>query len=110
MEDHINLQNPKTSKIFGVIKTGANRTDQNVIKAMQGQGYNEHEIQRETGVNHVVIRSFMKKNNEDFMPTDAPITEENRHYIERIADLENKLVAADPVDPELTDPELTDPE
>lgn len=99
VDEHLNLQKPKSSKIFGVLKTGANNSDQVLIKALQQNGYNEHEIQSESGVHYSVVRSFMAHNDEDFEETDAPITPETAHLHDRIAELEEKLAETE-ADPE----------
>jgi len=90
-EEHLNLQKPKSSKIYGVIKMGANNTDQVLIKSLQSQGYNEHEIQSESGVHHSIVRTFMALNDPDFKPTDAPVTAETKHLHDKIAELEAKV-------------------
>jgi len=107
MDDHINLQQPKASKIFGVIKTGANKTDQNLIKALQQQGYNEHEIQHKSGVHYTVVRTFMKFNDPSFVETEAPITPETQHLHDKIAALEAQISAAEE---EAETPEEAEPE
>ncbi len=97
-ENQLNLQKRKTSKIFGITKMGANQTDQNVIKRMQLQGYNEFEIQSEAGVHFSVVRSFMAHfakqpgyTGPDYVETNAPITPETQHLHDKIAELEAKL-------------------
>jgi len=90
-KEHVNLQKPKTSKIFGVVKMGANNTDQIVIKTLQQQGYDEHEIQREAGIHFSVVRSFMKHYDPEFKPSDKPRTPETAHLHDRIAELEAQL-------------------
>lgn len=88
MEKQLNLQTYKTSKIFGIVKTGANKTDINVIRGLQQQGYNEHEIQSSSGVSYVVVRTFMKLNDPKFEITELPPTPETQHLHDRIAELE----------------------
>lgn len=92
--DHLNLQ-AKTNKIYGVIKQGANKSDQNVIKALQKQGYDEHEIQSESGVHFQVVRTFMKHNNPDFEETQAAATPDTQHLHDRIAELEGIVKQSD---------------
>lgn len=87
-EKHINLQKPKSNKIYGQIKMGANNSDKVLIKALQKEGYNEHEIQSEAGVHYTVIRAFMKDNNSDFEETEAAPTVDTKHLHDRIAELE----------------------
>lgn len=106
-ENQLNLQKPKTSKIFGVIKMGANNTDQNVIKRLQLMGYNEFEIQSEAGVHFTVVRSFMKHFSEqkgytgpEFVESNAPVTAETQHLHDKIAELEAKLNGEEDIPPE----------
>ncbi len=91
MSDYINQQLPGSTKIFGVMKEGANRNDQNAIKKYQQAGYNEHEISRELGVSFTVVRSFMSSNDKTFEETEAPVTAETKHLHDRIAELEAKI-------------------
>jgi len=91
MAEHMNQMPAKTGKIYGFIKMGANTTDKRAIAQLQKQGYNEHEIQDATGVHYSVVRSFMKANDPDFEPTEAPVTPDTKHLHDRIAELEAKL-------------------
>ncbi len=95
IKDHINLQEPKSNKIYGVIKMGANNSDRVLIKALQTEGYNEHEIQSKAGVHHVVIRTFMKVNDANFEETEADPTPDTKHLYDRIAELEAINKSAD---------------
>jgi len=90
MSEHLNLQPVKTSKIFGVLKMGANNTDKQVIRQLQLQGYNEHEIQHQAGVHYLCVRSFMQLNDPNYKETQAPITPETQHLHDRIAELEKE--------------------
>ncbi len=94
-DNHINLQAPKTNKIYGVIKQGANKSDQNVIRALQKQGYNEHEIQSEAGVHFSVVRTFMLHNNPDFEISEASPNPDTQHLHDRIAELEGIVKDSD---------------
>ena len=100
-EEHLNLQEPKTSKIFGVTKMGANSTDVGVIKKFQQMGYNEHEIQRKSGVHFTVVRTFMVDNDPGFIPSEAPVTAETQHLHDRIAELEAKIAGDEVPDEDL---------
>ena len=91
MSDHINQQIPGSTKVFGVMKEGANRTDQNAIRAYQKAGYNEHEIARELGICFSVVRSFMRHFDKEFKETEAPVTTETKHLHDRIAELEARV-------------------
>ncbi len=95
MSEHVNLQPKKSSKIFGVIKTGANNTDKVLIRDLAAQGYNEHEIQQRSGVHFKVIRSFMAQQLPEFKATEAPPTADTQHLHDRIAELEAKNSRAD---------------
>lgn len=88
--EHLNLQPVKTSKIFGVLKMGANNTDQKVIRMMQLQGYDEFEIQSRAGVHYLTVRSFMQAYNPNFVETPVPPTPETQHLHDRIAELEKE--------------------
>lgn len=85
-EEYLNLQKPKSSKIFGILKMGANNTDQVLIKVLQKQGYNEHEIQSEAGVHFSVVRSFMKHYDPSFEPCDPLPTADTQHLHDKIAE------------------------
>lgn len=91
MDEHLNLQKPRTSKIYGMIKMGANKSDIIAIKALQKMGLDEHQIQVEAGVHHTVVRSFMKDNDPDFKTSDAPPTADTQHLHDRINVLEKAL-------------------
>lgn len=87
-DEHHNLQPVKTGKIYGVVKQGASKRDITLIKQLQKQGHNEHEIQRIIGVHFSVIRSFMKFNNPDFEEAEAAPTPDTQHLHDRIKELE----------------------
>ncbi len=105
MEKPFNLQ--KTSKIYGVVKQGANRNDANLILAYQKMGYDEHYIQQEIGVHYRVIRSLMAKNAQDdekngnknvpvFETKEPQPTADTQHLYDRIAELEKANAAKEP--------------
>ena len=94
-EEHINLQKPKTNKIYGVVKMGANNSDKQAIKSLQKDGYNEHEIQSMAGVHYTVVRTFMKFNDPKFEEVEAAPTADTQHLHDRIDELEAAVKASD---------------
>jgi len=88
MTKHINIQKQKSSKIYACVKQGANRTDQNFIKSLQAQGFDEYEIQAESGVHYAVVQKFMASFDSNFEPKDAPVTPETQALHDKIKKLE----------------------